>query len=675
MSEGDAAGTDGTDGADAPVTRRPAAARVVLDSPLPQLDHLFDYSIPDELRDLAVPGVRVTVPLRSAGRIARGYIVEVVEAADGFDGVLSPLDSVVSAVPVLSPAVWTLARTASDRAAGGASDILRLAIPARQVRVEKIWQREQDEPRNETPLAPAPALEGYGPELERLLTDHARVALDVIPRVDRLASGTWVGRWAITLAQAAARVVSAGESAILAVPDYRDSDQLLAALADLLPVERITRVDANQPNAERYRGFLDCLTDTPRVILGNRSAVYAPASRLGLLALWDDGDPLHSEPLAPYVHARDAALIRQEQSGAALIFAGHTRSADVQRLVEVGWLNPIAPERASSPRVLVTARADHEEAGAVAARIPSMAWRQAKEALASGPVLVQVARPGYAPVLACGTCSSAARCTSCGGPLGIARAGAAPACTLCGAIAANWVCPTCEGTKLRLVTRGTGRTAEELGRAFPGVPVIVSDGERQVTTVEARPALVVATRGAEPVAAGGYAAVLLLDGDRMLAAEHLRIGEDCLRWWSNAAALARPGAPVVLTGVTGDLARALATWTQPAFASAELADRHSLRFPPAVRAASVSGDPSAVADALDEVRDLPGANILGPTATDDGVRAILRLDYGQARDAAKLLRGAVVKNAARRRKAPPGKAGYRPPPTLRVRFDDPEILS
>ncbi len=674
MSEGAATGTDGAQ-PPGPPRSGPAAARVVIDSPLPQLDHLFDYSIPESLADVAVPGVRVTVPLRSAGRIARGYIVDTVDASDGFDGVLSPLDSVVSAVPVLTPEVWALARKAADRAAGGAGDILRLAIPGRQVRVEKAWQRERDEPATSTPVPSAPALEGYSTDLAGLIADHARIAVDVIPSVAQLDSGTWVGRWALTLAQAAARVVSAGKSAILAVPDYRDVDQLFAALNEYLPGDRITRVDASQPNAERYRGFLDCLTDTPRVILGNRSAIYAPATRLGLIAIWDDGDPLYSEPLAPYVHARDAALIRQEQSGAALVFAGHTRSVDVQRLVEIGWVTAVAPERAATPRVLITAKADHEDAGAVSARIPSMAWRQAKEALQSGPVLVQVARPGYAPVVACSTCSAAARCAHCGGPLGIARAGATPACTLCGAIAAGWACQTCEGTKLRLVTRGTGRTAEELGRAFPGVPVIVSDGERQVTTVEGRPSLVIATRGAEPVASGGYSAVLLLDGDRMLAAEHLRIGEDCLRWWSNAAALARPGAPVVLTGVTGDLARALATWTQPAFAHAELVDRQALRFPPAVRAASVTGDPAAVASALYEVRELPGASVLGPTPADGGVRAILRVDYGKAGDAARLLRGAVVKNATRRRKTPPGKAGYRPPPTLRVRFDDPEILS
>ena len=99
-----------------------------------------------------------------------------------------------------------------------------------------------------------------------------------------------------------------------------------------------------------------------------------------------------------------------------------------------------------------------------------------------------------------------------------------------------------------MASSGSERTADELGRAFPGMRIIVADGEHPVMQVDARPALVVATRGAEPIADGGYRAVVLLDGDRMLQADDLRIGESCLRWWSNAAALAAPGAPVHLVG-------------------------------------------------------------------------------------------------------------------------------
>ena len=117
------------------------------------------------------------------------------------------------------------------------------------------------------------------------------------------------------------------------------------------------------------------------MIVGNRSAVYAPAHRLGLIALWDDGDTLQAEPLAPGVHARDAALVRQEQSGAALLFLGHTRSVDVQRLVEIGWVRAVPRARAVRPHVVVTENQAAADERARAARIPSTAWTAAAEAL------------------------------------------------------------------------------------------------------------------------------------------------------------------------------------------------------------------------------------------------------------------------------------------------------
>ena len=118
----------------------------------------------------------------------------------------------------------------------------------------------------------------------------------------------------------------------------------------------------------------------------------------------------------------------------------------------------------------------------------SPAWRAATTALELGPVLVQVARPGYAPRLVCQSCGHDARCTRCAGPLGMKNARSGPACRWCGAIAAQWSCPTCEGTQLRQVGQGTVRTAEDLGRAFPGVRVILADGDHPVQTVGADPA-------------------------------------------------------------------------------------------------------------------------------------------------------------------------------------------
>jgi primosomal protein N' (replication factor Y) len=263
------------------------------------------------------------------------------------------------------------------------------------------------------------------------------------------------------------------------------------------------------------------------------------------------------------------------------------------------------------------------------------------------------------------------------------RAGARPSCTLCGAIAANWSCARCHGTTFRFASIGAGRTADELGRAFPGTRVIISDGERTILTVDEKPALVVATRGAEPVATGGYRAVLLLDGPRMLARESLRVAEDCLRWWSNAIALSAPRAPNVLVGVGDELAKALVTWRQESVSSAELDDRRRLRFPPAVRIATLTGSSETVSDALAELRRLMSdgewakTDILGPVPVaepDGGVRAIVRFDYAVGGAVAAHLRALVVKNATSRRPKAGRGAGFRPPPTLRVRLDDSEIM-
>ncbi|MEZ3160220.1 primosomal protein N' [Microbacterium sp. BWT-B31] len=650
-------------------------ARVLIDSPLPQLDRLFDYAIPVELAESARAGVRVRVPLRTAGRMVDGYLVEVADEDDG-DRPLSELDAVVSTVPVLPARLYELARRAADRAAGSASDILRLAIPKRMVRAEKAWIAAGDPPAPRVADdARAWAVEQLAPfpGLGEAIRESRRLAVTAPPRPVAVAGAPTVGAWAIQLAAAAVHTLAAGRSAVLVVPDHRDRAQLEAALHGRVPADALVRDDSRQSSPARYAGYLRMLADVPCIVLGNRSAVYAPVHDPGLVALWDDGDPLLAEPLSPGVHARDAALLRQELEGTALLLSGHTRTTDVERLVAIGWVTEVVAARRESPRVVLSATREGESRGA---RVPSTAFAAAREALAHGPVLVQVARPGYAPVLVCAECRHPARCAHCAGPLHARRPGVAPVCAWCGRTATAWTCPQCSSARVRMASSGSERTADELGRAFPGVRVIVADGEHPVTEVDGRPALVVATRGAEPVAEGGYRAVILLDGERMLQADDLRIAESCLRWWSNAAALAAPGAPVHLVGVSGAIARALATWTQPAYARSELADRAPLRMPPTVRVAAVDGARPAVEAALAALRadvpELDAEAVLGPLARDEGVRALVRFEYGLGARVAESLRAAVIADAVSARKGRAGRANA-VRNRLRVRVDVPDL--
>ena len=660
-------------------------ARILVDSPLPQLDRLFDYAVPTSLVGEVTPGIRVKVPLRTAGRVLEGYVVELVEIEQA-DRKLSEIDSIVSPVVVLPPDLYRLARSAADRAAGSAVDILRLVIPKRMVRAEKTWIG--------APVPSAPEVDAATQEWARgvlaefpTLTESIlageRVAVDAPPRP--AGQRPW-GAWAELLVAMTSVTLAAGKSVVVVLPDHRDHAQVRAALEGRIPDAAIVRNDADRSGPERYATYLRLRHPVPCVVIGNRSTVYAPAHSTGLVIVWDDGDRLLSEPLSPGVHARDAALVRQGLEGSALVFAGHTRTTDVERLVQIGWVKDIAAARRVSPKVVLSGT---HEGAAPGQRVPSAAFAAAREALALGPVLIQVSRPGYAPVLVCAECRQPARCPHCAGPLHASRAGRAPDCGWCGRSFPNWTCSHCTSQRLRMASSGSERTADELGRAFPNTRVVVSDGAHPVTELDARPALVIATRGAEPVVAGGYRAVLLLDGDKMLLAEQLRIGESCLRWWSNAAALAAPGAPVHLVGVTGPVSRAFATWTQPAYARAELSERTPLHMPPVVRVATIEGTGASVAEAIAHVREeVPGLGtdaVLGPVPTPDGpastshgtVRALLRFEYSAGKAVADALRAAVVADALRGRsraaRASRGPNERSPRTTLRVRLDVPEL--
>lgn len=647
------------------MTRR--IVRVLLDSPLPQLDRLFDYAVPAELVEDALPGVRVRVPLRSAGRMIDAYVIEA-DTEEDDSRALSEIDAVVSAAPVLAPNLASLARRVADRAAGRASDVLRLVIPKRQVRVEKAWLAAG----GRTATAPltltgdvqervSAVLSDYD-GLEEALRERMRLAVEAIPRV----APDGAPEWAQMLAAAATATLLEGASAILVVPDYRDVERVIAALATLVPDEAVVRLDARQTGPQRYRAFLRTLEDAPCIVVGNRSAVYAPVAA-GLVALWDDGDNLLSEPLAPYVHPRDAALLRQEREGSALVFAGHTRTTDVERLIATGWVRPVTATRRVLPRVILDPPQEIDQRGQ---RLPSRAFLAARDATAEGPVLIQVARPGFAPTLVCGQCRVPARCRACGGPLGARHRGAAPVCGWCARTAHAWTCTACGSEKVRLAASGTERTADELGRAFPGVRVIVADGTHPVDSVDDRPALVVATRGAEPRAVGGYRAIVLLDGARMLQAPELRIGESCLRWWSNATALAAPGAPVHLVGVDGPVAKALATWNHGAYARSELEARAPLRMPPTARVAQLDGTLAGVQRAIDAVAEvgLPSDAVLGPIPREDEPetqRALIRFDYAAGARVVAALRAAVIAEATGRRRG----RGRTSRTTLSVRLD------
>ncbi|MEU8957069.1 primosomal protein N' [Streptomyces sp. NPDC048518] len=671
-------------------------ARVLVDKGVLHLDRYFDYAVPEELDAVAQPGVRVRVRFgagarnvregrREGGGLIDGFVVER-RAESDYSGPLAALAQVVSPEPVLDSGLLDLARAVADRYAGSLADVLQLAIPPRHARAEA----------RQSPAPPAPPRPpepgswrryGHGPEfLEALASGGApRAVWTALPGP----------QWAEEIARAVQATLASGRGALVVIPTGRPAARVDAALTELLGEGQHALLTADAGQERRYQEWLSVRRGAVRAVVGTRAAMFAPVRDLGLVVVWDDGDSHHSDDNAPFPHVREVLELRASRDKCGFLLGGWSCTVEAAQLVESGWAAPLVADReqvrGAAPLVRTVGDGDlARDEAARAARLPTLAWRVAREGLKHGPVLVQVPRRGYVPRLACERCREPARCRRCAGPLEAQDGGSALRCGWCGVEEAQWHCESCGAFRLRAQVVGARRTAEELGRAFPAVPVRTSGREQVLDTVPGTPALVVSTPGAEPVADGGYAAALLLDGWAMLGRPDLRAGEDALRRWIAASSLVRPqgagGTVVVVAEPTLRPVQALVRWDPVGHAVRELAERAELGFPPVSRMASVSGPSEALAEFLSGA-ELPGdAAVLGPVpvreagpvparrgggaaAGEQAERVLIRVPPGSGFALAASLKAAQAARMARGAKGAKESGGE----PVRIRVDPPDI--
>ncbi|MCP9272792.1 primosomal protein N' [Mycolicibacterium arenosum] len=642
-------------------------ARVLPMLAVPHLDRDFDYLVTAEQSDDAQPGVRVKV--RFHGRLVDGFVLERRWETD-HEGKLGWLERVVSPERVLTPDVRRLAEAVAARYAGTRPDVLRLAIPPRHATVEKQAAPELD-PLVVDPVDDAGWAAYTGGQQFLAALREGRAARAVW---QALPGESWTDR----LVEAAATVVASGRAALAVVPDQRDVDALHAAATRHLDQSRVVALSAGLGPSQRYRRWLAALRGQARFVIGTRSAVFAPVAALGLVLVWDDGDDSLAEPRAPYPHAREVAMLRAHQLRCAAVIGGYSRTAEAHALVRSGWAHDLvaarATVRARAPRVSALEDSNFQQerdSAAMTARLPTMALSAARSALAADrPVLVQVPRRGYVPALACGKCREIARCRHCTGPMSLPERNPAGAvCRWCGRADSALRCGRCGSDSVRAVVVGARRTAEELGRAFPGTTVITSGGDAMVAEVPDAPAVVVATPGAEPRALGGYGAALLLDAWALLGRQDLRAAEDALRRWMAAAALVRSGSDGGVVAVVAESAiptvQALIRWDPVAHAESELESRAEVGLPPAVHLAAIDGAAGAVASLLHTAALPDDADLLGPVDLPSAARRpsghpvdevlsrmLIRVPRTRGLDLAAALRRATGVSSARRDQQP-----------------------
>lgn len=641
-------------------------ARVALDVPLFHLDRPFDYLVNPQDDLTAVPGARVRT--RFSGRQVEGFILDRTDHTE--PGIkLATLQRVVSAEPVLLPNQRALIRATADHYCGTFADVMRLAVPSRHAATEKAAPQPWPEPTIEA--APTTgglaATTGGAAFLDALMSGGTPRALWQQPPTTHPD-----GDLATGLLQATIATLRSGRGVLILVPDHGDLTLLHSRLEQALGKRTVAVLNSSAGPAARYRNYLAISRGQARVVVGHRASGYAPVHDLGLVVVVDEGDDLHAESRAPYPHARQVAALRVPIDRCALLLTSTSRSAEAQAWIEAGWLHPLALERSAlrrnSPVVKVAADSTYEldrDPRAAQSRLPASVFATIRAGLASGPVLIQVPRKGYLLALRCDRCREPARCQHCHGPLGSKGRGGQLTCGWCGRPAANWRCPTCGGTKLASPLRGSGQTAAEFGRAFPGTAVLESSADHVLTELAEGPRIVIATPGAEPRAASGYAAAVLLDGLQLLERADLRAGEEALRRWLRAASLVRPATEsgtVLVVAPTHDRAvNALVRLDPAGFAERELSDRDGAGFPPSVRLVTIDGTPDALTDVIAraELDQFAGAELLGPVdlpPRESGVggqfetlgRLTVRVPRGSGAELNRRLKAALAQRSARK---------------------------
>jgi primosomal protein N' (replication factor Y) len=601
-------------------------ARVAVEVEPFHLDRPFDYLVGD--LDPAV-GARVEVVF--AGRRVKGVVLERVATSDVPPERLRPLRRQLGDHVWMTAEELDVARWAADRWGGTLADVLRHALPARTVDVERRAAAAGWYPRSPRPAAPPPPATGgwdrYA-EAGTLLLDACRDGAgghvwrpladeDVAARVTELV-----------------RVALAGDrDVVVVVPDPVSplADAVVAAVGDLA-------VDVRGDTSPRvtYKRWLAARCGQARVVVGGRGVAFWPVDRLGLMVVLDEANPAHKELRSPRHHTREVALERARRAGGVALLVGAVASAATWGLLRDGRITPVAAPRATerdaAPRVHVD---DHPRG-----RLGSPALQALKAALAEGAHgLVLATRRGQGTALACRSCGAALRCPTCAST--VAPDGDGLRCRGCGwHVARRPDCPVCGRGAWVPLAAGAQRLGEELRRSLPGATVAVLEGH--AASVPAPPAVLVTTRGSVLDAPPGpVGAVVLPDLDASTRRPQLDAGEDALRLATTLASWVAAttghrrgdderGARVVVQTREPEhpVVQALVRWDPSGYWRAETDVRAELGFPPARQALKVDAPAAAAVPLGARLAELLAGvgDVLGPLADGDRATWLVKCD-------------------------------------------------
>jgi primosomal protein N' (replication factor Y) len=584
-----------------PIAGRLPVARVRVDTGVFHLDQLYDYSVPEKLSELIVPGVRVQLPF--GNRETEGIVVDRVVNPEKA-GTLKAITKVLSPHPVATSTTFDLIDRAAEFYCCNPWDLLRSAIPPRVATVDKELQ-VVDQPSSSAKAKRTSSYESFIP----FSPPHEQIG-EIVAEFNRLGS------------------------VLIVAPDERDVDKLIVNLSGRF--DNILKLSSASTREERYRNFLLSMRLEFSVVVGTRSSIFTPVRNLAAIIIYKESSPDHFEVRSPGWNSSTIARMRAEKEGVVLVLTGFAPSVRVANEIDARTI------KFNNQRRQVNVQAFTPTDGTL---LPGRIFSEVKKALKNGPVLFVAPRKGYGNALLCAHCRNIALC-KCGGRLSVASKGLAPTCVHCGTGFPTWRCNYCDRDKQYLAGRGIDRAAEEISRAFPGFPVVISAGDVIKESVDSKPALVLATPGAQPYVQGGYAAVVVLDAIRFFSHTDVNGQERARELLFETASMVNVEGQVLLVLVDSHpIVAAIARWNIAPLLKRELTERVELMLPPSVMSAVLvteqSSAPAIVSGlkkALEDARLPSSTRIFGPTILAKGLaKIVVHVSHEQSSDLTKFL--------------------------------------
>jgi primosomal protein N' (replication factor Y) len=390
-------------------------------------------------------------------------------------------------------------------------------------------------------------------------------------------------------------------------------------------------------DAERLAAWRQCLSGEARVVLGTRSAVFAPVADLGLVIVDEEHDGSFKQHESGFRYsARDLAMLRAQRAGVPIVLGSATPSLETLQNVASGRYTRLSlPRRAGQalpPRAALIDLREH----AVRQGISTPAVEAMQRHLADdGQVLVYINRRGYSPTLACTACGWIAPCRDCDARLTVHMAAARLRCHHCGADAPlPEHCPQC-GYAVRAVGQGTERVEETLTALFPDMPIARLDRdvvrrrgdlEDVVSRISSGAARILV--GTQMVTKGhdfpSVTLVVVLNSDQGLFSTDFRaperVAQTIIQVAGRAGRGTKPGEVLIQTEYPEHpLLRSLLAEGYEGFARTALAERAAAGWPPFAHVTALRASAPALPAAVEFLRAargvaprIPGVKLLGP---------------------------------------------------------------